>query len=131
MDNLNEMSFGQFIEAKRRECESHPSLRATATAIGVSPQFYSEVEKGRRGAFTSERLAALKTFLNLSDADAEIMYNKAAEAKKTKDVALPQDFPDYIVERDYVMSALRLAKELDAGEEEWLRFVAELQKGKE
>lgn len=125
--NYDELTFGKFIENKRKECEGHPSLRATAAAIGVSPQFYSEVEKGKRSAFKTERLELLKNFLKLSEADANIMYQKAAESRSKGDKPVPQDLPEYIVERDYVMAALRVAKDLDAGEQEWLRFVQDLQ----
>lgn len=126
MKPSNELSFGQYIEVLRRE--RGKSLRETAKAIGVSPQFYSEVEKGRRSAFTAERLEKLRAFLALPDEQAGIMYNKAAESRKTKDVAVPQDFSDYIVQRDYAMSALRVAKELNADEEDWQRFVDDLKK---
>lgn len=49
--------------------------------------------------------------------EAEEMNNKAAESYKGKNVAVSQDFADYIVERDYVISALRTMKEMDADEE--------------
>lgn len=125
----NEQSFGGFIEAIR--LASGKSLRETAKAIGVSPQFYSEVEKDRRCAFTADRLDKLKTFLGMDEDQATKMYNKAAESRKSKDVTVPQDFSDYIVERDYAMQALRLAKELGADEKDWERFVADLKKRKE
>ena len=115
------IGFGVYIEAIRKAKKK--SLRKTAMAIGISPQFYSEVEKGRRSAFTAERLDALKEFLELTPEEAEQMYNKAAESYKGKNVAVPQDFTDYIVERDYVMSALRTMKSMDAGEEDWKRMV--------
>ncbi len=129
MKTNNEQSFGEYIEMLRKE--RGKSLRETAKAIAVSPQFYSEVEKGRRSAFTAERLDKLRAFFALPDEQAEIMYNKAAKSRKSKDVTVPQDFSDYIVQRDYAMSALRLAKELDANEEDWQRFVDELKKRKE
>lgn len=69
----------------------------------------------------------LKTFLGLDDKEADHMYNKAAETKKNTEF----DFSDYIVQRDYAMSALRVAKELDADEEDWQRFVDELKNRKE
>lgn len=59
------------------------------------------------------------------------MYNKAAESRKSKDTMVPQDFSDYIVERDYAMQALRVAKELDADEQDWQAFVDALRKRKE
>jgi len=125
----NDRSFGDFIAAIRQA--SGKSLRETARAIGVSPQFYSEVEKNRRCAFTADRLDKLKMFLGMDDEQAKAMYNKAAESRKGKDVTLPQDFSDYIVERDYAMQALRVAKELDADERDWEKFIEELKKRKE
>ncbi len=50
----NNISFGDYIKSIR--LTSGKSLRETAKAIGVSPQFYSEVEKDRRCAFTADRL---------------------------------------------------------------------------
>ena len=128
-DTGQETRFGEYIEMLRRErCRS---IRETAIAIGVSSQFFSEVEKGRRSALTAERLDKLKAFLNLSDEESRIMYNKAAEARKYKDVFVPQDFSDYIVERDYAMAALRVAKKLGADEDDWQRFVDDLVRRKE
>jgi len=125
----NDMNFGDYIESVR--LTSGKSLRETAKAIGVSPQFYSEVEKNRRCAFTSDRLDKLRAFLSMTESQATEMYNKAAESRKGKDIAVPQDFSDYIVERDYAMQALRLAKELGADEQDWEKFIQELKKRKE
>jgi len=36
--------------------------------------------------------------------------------------------PDYIMERDYVRSALRLARDIDAGENDWKVLLDELKK---
>lgn len=127
--DIKEQSFGAFIESIR--LASGKSLRETAKAIGVSPQFYSEVEKDRRCAFTADRLDKLKAFIGMNEEQVAEMYNKAAESRKGKDITVPQDFSDYIVERDYAMQALRIAKELGADEEDWERFVAELKKRKE
>ena len=121
-----EMRFGEYIEALRKE--RGKSLRATAVGIGVSPQFYSEVEKGRSASLTAERLENLKVFLHLTDEEAGIMYDKAAEARRYTDTAVPQDFSNYIVERDYTMAALRVAKELNADADDWQRFVDDLKK---
>lgn len=125
----NDISFGDYIKSIR--LTSGKSLRETAKAIGVSPQFYSEVEKDRRCAFTADRLEKLKTFLGMAEEQATEMYNKAAESRKSKDVVVPQDFSNYIVERDYAMQALRVAKELGADEQDWEKFIEELKKRKE
>ena len=118
--------FGEFIEGLRKD--RGKSLRVTAYALGVSPQFYSEVEKGRRSALTADRLDMLRQYHGLSDAEASEMYNRAAQSRKNRDIAVPQDFSGYIVEREYAMAALRVAKELDAGEDDWRRFVDELRR---
>ena len=121
--NENEMGFGEyteFIRTSRRK-----SLRETARAIGVSPQFYSEVEKNRRCAFTAEKLEKLRDFLGMSAEEYQTMSTKAAESYKGKNVAVPQDFADYIVERDYVMAALRTMKKMDADEADWKKMVEE------
>lgn len=119
--SANDVSFGKYIQTIRTA--RRKSLRETAKAIGVSPQFYSEVEKDRRCAFTGDRLELLSRFLDMSGEEAKEMNNKAAESYKGKNVAVPQDFADYIVERDYVMSALRTMKEMDADEEDWKKMV--------
>lgn len=121
--SASEISFGKYIESIRTA--RRKSLRETAKAIGVSPQFYSEVEKDRRCAFTADRLESLKNFLEMTTEEAEEMSNKAAESYKGKNVAVPQDFANYIVERDYVMSALRTMKEMDADESDWRKMIDE------
>lgn len=40
------------------------------------------------------------------------------------------DLPDYIMGRDYVAAALRTARDLNAGEAEWLKFVEDLKNGR-
>ena len=54
------------------------------------------------------------------------MYNLAGKKRN----AVAPDLPEYIIERDYVSAALRTARDLDAGEEEWMRFVEDLKKRK-
>lgn len=125
MKQTKDYNFGEYAEVLRKQ--KGRSLRETAKAIGVSAQFYSEIEKGRRSALTAERLEKLKSFLELSKEETNTLFNKAAEARKVSEF----DFSDYIIQRDYAMSALRIVKELDADEEDWQRFVDELKKRRE
>ena len=117
----NEMSFGEYIEFLRRS--KRKSIRQTAIAIGVSPQYYSEVEKSRRSVLNAERLSKLRDYLEMTSEEYQTMSTKAAEAHKGKNKQVPQDFADYIVERDYVMAALRTMKEMDADQADWKRMV--------
>ena len=62
----------------------------------------------------------------LSDDEYQTMLNLAGKQRKT----VAPDLPEYIMDRDYVSAALRPARDLDAGEAEWQRFVEELKKRK-
>ena len=117
-------NFGEFIEKKREE--KGITLRAMAKELGFSAPFYSDVEKDRRNPFAIEKLEQIARILILSDEDRITMYNLAGQ--KRDEIA--PDLPNYIKSNDYVSAALRTARDLDAGEEEWLAFIEELKKRK-
>ena len=106
--------------------EQKKSLRETAKAVKVSPQYYSEVEKGRSSTFTSERLKLLSHFLILDENETYTLYDMAAESGSSNDIATPQDCADNMLGNSYVIEALRLSMETGAGEKEWQVFLDEL-----
>jgi transcriptional regulator with XRE-family HTH domain len=57
------MYFGELIRSSRRRLNK--SLQDVADAIGVSAVYVSEVERGKRPPFTTERLPALAQVLEL------------------------------------------------------------------
>lgn len=116
----NYLNFGDFI-AKKRE-EKKITLREVAKLLDISPPYLSDVEKDRRNPFDLEKLDLLAGILYLSEEDKRIMLDLAGKRRN----AVAPDLPDYIMERDYVSTALRTARDLDAGEEEWLKFVKDL-----
>ena len=73
-----------------------------------------------------QKLTQLAKILNLSKEENEQMLDLAGKKRN----AVAPDLPEYIMERDYVSAALRTARDLDAGEEEWNQFVEELRKRK-
>lgn len=117
-------NFGEFLQKKREEKKI--TLRKMAELLGFSAPFLSDVEKDRRNPPDMEKLSMLAEILQLSGEDKSLMLDLAG--KKRNSVA--PDLPEYIMERDYVSAALRTARDLDAGEEEWLQFVEELKKRK-
>ena len=122
--NMNNQNFGEFLQTKR---EQHKiTLRQLAEKLDLSAPFLSDVEKGRRNSLDMDRLVMLRQILNLSDEEYETMLNLAGKQRKT----VAPDLPEYIMERDYVSAALRTARDLDAGEAEWQRFVEELKNRK-
>lgn len=124
MNTDHRLRFGKYVETLRKS--RGKSLRETAKAIKVSPQFYSEVEKGRSSTFTSERLKLLAYFLMLDDEETHTLYDMAAESRSSNDITTPQDCADYMLCNSYVIEALRLSMETGAGEKEWQVLLNEL-----
>ena len=122
--NANTMNFGAFLQRKREE--KGITLRKMAEMLGFSAPFLSDVEKDRRNPPELAKLEQIAEILGLTYEEQETMYNLAG---KKRDSVAP-DLPEYIMSRDYVAAALRTARDLDAGEEEWLRFVQELRERK-
>ncbi|MGC4018558.1 MAG: helix-turn-helix transcriptional regulator [Muricomes sp.] len=124
MNTDHRLRFGKYVETLRKS--KGKSLRETAKAIKVSPQFYSEVEKGRSSTFTAERLKSLTYFLMLDDEETHTLYDMAAESRSSNDITTPQDCADYMLCNSYVIEALRLSMETGAGEKEWQVLLNEL-----
>ncbi|MDE6210170.1 MAG: helix-turn-helix domain-containing protein [Lachnospiraceae bacterium] len=117
-------NFGDMISRKR--VEKQITLRKMADMLGVSAPFLTDVEKDRRNPFDMEKLTQLADILDLTREENAQMLDLAGKKRN----AVAPDLPEYIMERDYVSAALRTARDLDAGEEEWMEFVAELRKRK-
>lgn len=122
--SANTQNFGAFLQRKREE--KRITLRKMAEMLGFSAPFLSDVEKDRRNPPELAKLEQIAKILDLTYEEQETMYNLAG---KKRDSVAP-DLPEYIMSRDYVAAALRTARDLDAGEEEWLRFVQELKERK-
>ena len=122
--NAKDITFGEFLQRKREE--SKITLRKLAERLNFSAPFLSDVEKGRRNPPELSKLEQIAEILNLSAEDKDTMFDLAG--KKRESVA--PDLPDYIMSRGYVAAALRTARDLDAGEEEWQKFIRELQERK-
>lgn len=113
-------NFGSFLQSKREE--RNITLREMSRKLSVSAPFLSDVEKGRTAPLTKERLEKVAQILDLTEEERNEMYDIVG---KQKNIVAP-DVSDYVMERDYVSAALRKARDLNAGEEEWRRFVEEL-----
>ena len=113
-------NFGEFIS--RMRVEKKITLRKMAEMLNVSAPFLTDVENDRRNPFDMDKLTKLAEILGLSKEDNALMLDLAGKKRN----AVAPDLPDYIIQRDYVSAALRTARDLDAGEEEWNQFVKEL-----
>ena len=118
----NYANFGAFLTAKREEHDL--TLREMARQIGVSAPFLSDVEKDRTAPLTKDRLDKVAEILHLDVDERTAMFDLVGRQRNT----VAPDLPEYIMGRDYVAAALRTARDLNAGEAEWLKFVEELKK---
>ena len=122
--NAQYQTFGEFLQRKREEKKI--TLRSMAEKIKVSAPYLSDIEKGRRNPPEMEKLELISTILLLTDDEKATMLDLAGKMRNT----VAPDLPEYIMERDYVSAALRTARDLDASEADWLRFVEELRQRK-
>ena len=126
MSMSNPITFGTFIRKKRMELDPHISLRKMAELLGISPIYMSYIETGRDSAPKKEILDKLVGLLKLNKHEEGLMYDLAAQSKSY--VAIPSDLPEYISTHEYAKIALRVAKDVDATDEEWIEFIDKLKK---
>lgn len=117
-------SFGEFLQKKRLENEI--TLRKMAELIGITAPYLTDIEKDRRNPPEIQKLDKIAEILSLTEEEKAVMFDLAGKQRNS----VAPDLPDYIMKRDYVAAALRTARDLDADEDDWLKFVEELKKRK-
>ena len=122
---MRKETFGEFLARKRQEKKI--PLRKLALQLDISAPFLCDVEKGRKAPFSNERIELVARILNMSEEDKTVMMDLAGQWKKTM---IAPDLPEYINEHDYVKAALRTARDVGAGAEEWQRFIDDLKRRK-
>ena len=97
-----------------------------AEMIGITAPYLTDIEKDRRHPPEMEKLELISQILMLNDEAKTTMYDLAGQTRNS----VAPDLPDYLMEHDYVSAALRTARDLDASEADWLKFVEELRQRK-
>ena len=120
------MTFGQLLKTRRIAAEL--TLREAASELDMSLTMYSDVEKDRRnpGEDFVDKFCAL---LNLPKEDKETLYDLLARKKRM----VPTDIEDvmmYTPSGNLARAALRLTNEGVADEEDWKRFIRQLEEKK-
>jgi len=121
-----EITFGAFAREKRLQLEPYISLRKYAELLEISPVYTSNIETGRTPAPKDDILAKMVHILRLNKQDTETFYELAAKSKTY--TAVPGDLPEYISANEYARIALRVAKDVDATDEEWIEFTEKLKR---
>lgn len=119
------MKFGEKLKAIR--VEKGISLRALAEKIPVTPPYLSDVERGLRKPLSGEHIERVAEILALTPEERQSLFDAAAE---TRGDAVASDVILYAGEVKNVSAALRKARELNLGDEEWLQIIEEMEKKK-
>jgi len=122
------MTFGQFLKAKRLASDQELSLRDAAKKLDMSLTMYSDIEKDRRNP-GEDFVAKVSVLLGLSKEETEHMHDLAAIKKRM----VPTDIEDvmmYTPSGSLARAALRLTNEGVASEEDWKKFIKQLEKKK-
>lgn len=80
----------------------------------------SDIEKSRRYPPDKDKIETIAKTLELTEDDKNYLFDMAALAK---DNTVSPDLPEYIMENDLVRVALRRARDVYAGNEEWEKVI--------
>ena len=120
--NNHELTFGDFISQKRKDLRI--TLKDMADRLNISSPYLSDVEKGKRDSFDLDRLNQIAKILNLDEEESSIMMDLAGKQRNT----VAPDLTEYILKTKFLSVALRKARDLDVKEEEWIKFIEEIEK---
>lgn len=104
---MGNITFGSFIAEKRKAHKFN--LRDTAKHLNIAYGYLCDIEQSRRPAPNGDFVERISAFLNLDKSEHELLLDLAAKSRNT----VSADLPDYIMEKDIVRAALRVAKEVD------------------
>ena len=119
------ITFGGFIREKRLAAKIN--LRKLADILEISPAFLSDIENDHRYPPDKEKIYKIAEVLELSKEDTDLLFDLAAGNKKN---SVSPDIADYIMAQEKSRVALRMARDMGAGEEEWEKIIQILEGGK-
>jgi transcriptional regulator with XRE-family HTH domain len=125
-----ENRFGKYIEAKRKG--KGINLRRFAELIDhMSPAYLSDIEKGNRYPPDREKIAKMAEVLGLNAKETADLYDLAAfdraSVEKEKSSTISSDLPEYIMSNEKLRVALRVARDTNAGDDDWIKVIEMLE----
>ena len=124
------MRFGDFIKRKRMTDKRELTLSDVAKELGISLSFLSDIENRRRRPFDAEKMEILAKFLEMSEEETGRMYDLASY----ENGEVPHDIEDTLMYDEVgtmARFALRQTKAGNVTEEDWKRFIREIEANKE
>lgn len=126
-----ENKFGSFLQQKRKE--KHLTVRSFADSVGISPSFLCDLESGARSFPSKSKKPDLEArmidVLGLVGEDADNFHALGQDSMLGKNRMSP-DMAVYLQNAPKAQEALRKAKEVNASDEDWARFLKSLEKKK-
>ena len=119
-----EKTFGAFIKEKR--LGKGINLRKLAELLELAPAYISDIENGNRNSPSPDKMEKLVEVLGLNEDEKNEMYDLAA---KDRDNTVAPDISEYVKSNDAVRVALRKARNLNLGEQEWLKIIEKMENG--
>ena len=121
---MDRQGFGGFIT--RARLRKGMSLRETAEKLGISTMYLSDVERGRRSAFTLAKLRSFAAVTGLTCEETAELFDLAGQDRGE----VSPDVSEYISGNTYICAALRTAKSLNADKDDWTKMLEELRQRK-
>ena len=121
------MTFGQYIRAKRKASSKGLTLRDVAKKLGISLTMYCDIERNRRSPNEDFDYEGLANMLELNEDEKARMYDLAAIRLRT----VPSDIEDvmmYSESGSLARMALRMTNSGMADAEDWKKFIWELER---
>lgn len=110
--------FGEYVKAKR--LEKDVNLRKLAEILGIVPAYMSDIEKGRRYPPDREKIYKIAEALSLTEDETNEMFDLAALAKEN---SVSPDLPEYIMGTEKARAALRMARDINASDDDWVKVI--------
>ena len=102
------------------------NLRKLAELLELAPAYISDIENGNRNSPSPDKMEKLVEVLGLNEDEKNEMYDLAA---KDRDNTVAPDISEYVKSNDAVRVALRKARNLNLGEQEWLKIIEKMENG--
>lgn len=116
------ITFGGYVRKKR--LAAGINLRKLAGILEIAPAYMSDIENDHRYPPEKEKIFQIAEALHLTQEETNELFDLAAGNKKN---SVSPDIADYIMDQDKSRVALRLARDIGAGEKEWETIIRMLE----
>ena len=114
--------FGDFVREKRLQRKIN--LRKLAEILGIVPAYMSDIENNRRYPPDKEKIYRIAEALELSEEETNTLFDLAANEKEN---TVSPDLPEYIMGTGKARVALRMARDLNADDEDRMKVIEMLE----